>query len=288
MKHTGAFDAGTPLVSVIVPTRNSDPHLVRCLTSIRAQTYPSIELIVVDSYSTDMTRDIASLYADKILLRGGERSSQVNYGVAQARGEFVYKVDSDFALENTVVQQCVEKTFAGYDTVVVHNSPDTSAGWLSKIRAFEVSMYKYNLDHSSARFMKRSIYQALGGYDEDIIAGEDYDIQNRIRRAGYTTGFADAEAIHLGEPRTLRHLLGKYYAYGWDFHNYVQKNVKESRLQLGFTRRVYFKNWRRFVSSPALGAAFFIYHCLKFVSAGMGYVVGWLDRRCRTLATLDS
>src|SRR3990172_7363179 len=84
------------LVSIVVPTKNSSRTLSECLRSIREQTYPSIEIIVVDDYSSDNTRQIALMFSATIVLCGGERSRQVNQGVKIAQGEFVYRVDSDF------------------------------------------------------------------------------------------------------------------------------------------------------------------------------------------------
>src|SRR3989344_4063933 len=85
-----------PKVSVIVPTRNSAKFLETCLKSIRNQTYKNIELIVVDNNSSDKTKKIAKKYADKVFNFGPERSAQVNFGVENSDGQYVYKVDSDF------------------------------------------------------------------------------------------------------------------------------------------------------------------------------------------------
>src|ERR1017187_11037104 len=113
-----------PLVSVIVPTKNSSEFLRACLISVRKQNYKQIERIVVDNYSTDDTLAIAKRYARKCITHGPERSAQVNYGVSNAKGEYIYKVDSDFILDKSVVKQCVNKALEGFDAVVVHNSPD--------------------------------------------------------------------------------------------------------------------------------------------------------------------
>lgn len=266
-----------PLVSVIVPTLNSAKTLERCLMSIRAQTYPAIELIVVDNFSTDDTMDIAQRLADKVYQQGPERSAQVNYGVEQATGQYVYKVDSDFVLEPTVVEECVAKMAEGYDAVVVHNTPDATISYLARIRKFEVDMYKYDLGHSAARFLRKSTYLAIGGFNPAITAGEDYDFQNRLNRAGYKTGFIDAEALHLGEPRRLYPHLRKFYDYGRDFVHYAQENKQESGQQLGFFRPVYFRNWRRFLRHPLTGAAFVLYHCAKFGAGGLGLVMSKLS-----------
>lgn len=280
MKHTKTNTAKTePLVSVIVPTYNSARLLRQCLASIKAQTYPSIELIVVDNHSTDGTVAIARQFTDKVFSQGPERSAQVNYGVTQATGEYVYKVDSDFVLDECVVRQCVDTIQQGYDAIVVHNSPDTRVSWIAKIRRFEVDMYKYDITHSSARFVKKSVYEAIGGFDEQITAGEDYDFQNKLNRHNYRTGFIEAEALHLGEPTRFWPHMKKYYAYGRDFTNYKRSNQEESKEQLGFVRSVYIKHWRKFLRHPLLALGFVVYNVFKYGFGGFGYVIARKEMR---------
>jgi len=272
-----------PLVSVIVPTKNSARFLSTCLESITSQSYPLIELIVVDNGSTDATRVIAHRYTDNVYTWGPERSAQVNYGVERAKGRYVYKVDSDFVLERDVVAQCVSAaTAGGFDAIVVHNSPDSRVSWIATIRKFEVDMYKYDLTHSSARFVDREVYQAIGGFDPRITAGEDYDFQNKLNRGGYRTGFVAAEAIHLGEPTRFWRHMRKYYDYGRDFVHYQAANRRESGKQLTLARVAYIRQWRRFTRHPVLGMAFIMYSLCKFACGGAGFLVGKASLRCST------
>jgi glycosyltransferase involved in cell wall biosynthesis len=252
--------------------------LALCLGSILTQSYKRIELLVVDNQSTDGTPDIARLYTDLIFTGGPERSAQFNLGVKHASGEYVYKVDSDFVLDKEVVRSCVEAIAKGFDAVVVHNSPDTSLGWIARIRKFEVDMYKNDLTHSSARFVRKTVFQAVGGFDEAITAGEDYDFQNRLNRAGYRTGFVEPEALHLGEPTSFPNHMRKYFEYGKDFVNYRAANPLESKNQLRFIRGVYLRNWRQFARHPLLGSAFAVYNTLKFLSGGMGFLAASTNR----------
>jgi len=263
-----------PLVSVIVPTKNSSKTLEKCLVSVKNQTYKNIELIVVDNNSTDNTKEIALRYTNKVFNLGPERSAQVNFGVENANGEFVYKIDSDFILDRDVVLQCVNEIKNGFDAVVVHNTPDKTISWIAKIRKFEVDMYKYDITHSSARFVKKDIYKNIGGFNEKITAGEDYDFQNKLNRGGFQTGFIDAEALHLGEPRKFWPHMKKYYEYGKDFVNYKSQNKDESKKQLGFFRNVYFKNWKKFIKHPILAVEFIFYNFFKFGAGGFGYLIG--------------
>lgn len=262
-----------PLVSVIIPTKNSSRTLEACLVSVKEQSYENIEIIVVDNSSTDNTKDIARKYTDKVFDKGPERSAQVNYGVKYATGDYVYKVDSDFILDKEVVKQCINEASKGFDAVVVHNSPDVRISWIAKVRKFEVDMYKYDLTYSSARFLKKSVYEKIGGFDENVTAGEDYDFQNKLNRGGYKTGFIDAEALHLGEPTDFWKHMMKYYEYGKDFVNYKKNNSDESKKQLSFFRGVYFKNWKKFLLNPVMAVVFLFYNCFKFGFGGIGYLL---------------
>jgi glycosyltransferase involved in cell wall biosynthesis len=272
MKHIKQMRRAT--VSIIVPTFNSSKFLSRCLESIEEQIYKNIELIVVDNNSTDNTKEIARQYTKNVYNRGPERSAQVNFGVKKAIGEYVYKVDSDFELDPLVVKQCVDRASEGYDAIVVHNSPDVTVSWIAKIRKFEVDMYKYDLTHSSARFVNKNIYEIVGGFNEKITAGEDYDFQNKLNRSGYKTGFIDAEALHMGEPTKFWKHMKKYYAYGKDFRNYKQENEAESKKQLSFLRSVYVSHWRKFLLNPIRGIEFILYNVCKYFFGFSGYLLG--------------
>lgn len=268
-----------PLVSVIVPTRNSATFLKGCLNSIRNQTYSNIELIVVDRDSTDSTKEIAKSFTNLVFNHGPERSAQVNYGVLKSSGDYVYKVDSDFILDPRVIEQCVQKTNEGFEAVVVHNSPDARISWIAKIHKFELDMYKYDLLHSSARFIRKDVYKKIGGFNTEITAGEDYDFQTKLNRGGYKTGFIEAEALHLGEPTSFIKYLLKCYGYGKDAANYQKENPGEFNGQLKFKLLVWVYHWRRFVRHPLRGLGLLVYYLFKFSFAGMGLIRGRLEMR---------
>jgi len=111
-----------PLVSIIIPTKNSEAPIERCLRSIKKQTYENIEIVVVDNYSKDKTCGIAKKLGAKVYLSGPERSAQVNFGVKIARGKYVYAVGSDFLIERTVIEECLQKCEG------IEGSAHTSAG----------------------------------------------------------------------------------------------------------------------------------------------------------------
>jgi glycosyltransferase involved in cell wall biosynthesis len=276
--ESGSLVKDGPLVSIIVPTLNGGSDLRICLNSIKNQTYSPIELIVVvHPRTTDESESIAREFTSEVYVHGPERSAQVNYGVARARGKYVYKVDDDFQLDSSVVAECVEQAERGADAVVAHNTPDQRVSWVARVRKFEVDMYKYDLTHSSARFVRKDVFDSIGGFNSAITAGEDYDFQNKLNRGGYKTAFIDAETIHLGEPRKLLPHLLKFYRYGKDFNHYLKVNRDAAPKQLAFGRSVYLRHWRNFLRHPVMGLEFMGYNCLKFAFGGMGLVVGKLQ-----------
>lgn len=102
------------LVSVIVPVYNVEPFLRQCLDSIIGQTYPNLEIILVDDGSTDNSGRICDEYAEKdqrvIVLHtpNGKQSSARNRGLEIASGRYITFVDSDDWLETTAYEQCLD------------------------------------------------------------------------------------------------------------------------------------------------------------------------------------
>lgn len=82
-------------VSVIITTKNEEENIANCLESIKQQTYPQekIEIIVVDNNSVDKTKEIALKYTDKVYNFGPERSAQRNFGIRQARREYILSLE---------------------------------------------------------------------------------------------------------------------------------------------------------------------------------------------------
>ncbi|RLI30399.1 glycosyl transferase family 2, partial [Candidatus Bathyarchaeota archaeon] len=94
-----------PLISVTIPTKNSEETISFCLQSIREQSYPDIEIVVVDGFSSDKTRMIAESYGAKIVLCKGGLLEARFLGVENSRGEYVVLVDSDQILEKTAIER---------------------------------------------------------------------------------------------------------------------------------------------------------------------------------------
>jgi len=264
-----------PLVSVVVPTFNSERFLERCLRSVREQTYPNVEVIVVDNYSRDKTREIAKKYADLVLLKGGERSAQVNFGVRHARGKYVYRVDSDFVLEPTVVEEAVRKCdIEGVDAVCVHNTSDPTVSFWAKVRKLERDCYADDELNVAARFFRKDVFEVVGGFDENLVAGEDYDFHNRLLESEFRIGRIKAREVHIGEPKTLLEIAKKHYYYGKTLRNFLKKNKGRGMRQLSPVRPSFIRNWKDFVRHPTLTVGFIIYQIVKYAAAGIGFLLG--------------
>ncbi|MBO8161809.1 MAG: glycosyltransferase [Thermosipho sp. (in: Bacteria)] len=269
-----------PLVSVITPTYNSEKTIERCLESIKDQTYKNVEIIVVDKGSTDKTVEIAKKYTDKVfVINARERSEQLNFGIKKAKGKYIYRVDSDFILEPTVIKEAVNKCEKeGYDAVCIHNTSDPTISFWAKVRKLERDCYENDELNVAARFIRKDVLMNIGGFDEELVAGEDYDLHNRLLRAGYKIGKVSSKEIHIGEPKNLCEIIKKHYYYGKTLPKFIEKNKDRGIKQLNPIRPAYLKHWKKFARHPILTLGFIVYQVVRYTSAGMGYVVGRVRR----------
>ncbi|SKB55092.1 Glycosyltransferase involved in cell wall bisynthesis [Parapedobacter luteus] len=100
-----------PLVSVIVATYNRAYILHKALESIFAQTYPNIQVIVVDDGSTDNTAQLVGRFdaAEYIYIEHAGQSVARNLGLARAKGEFIASLDSDDVWCPDFLEQCMDR-----------------------------------------------------------------------------------------------------------------------------------------------------------------------------------
>ncbi|MEI7792469.1 MAG: glycosyltransferase [Candidatus Berkelbacteria bacterium] len=268
------MSSNKPLVSIIIPTKNSAEYLSRCLKSVRNQTYKNIEIILVDQNSTDNTVDIAKKFDCHIFcINANERCDQFNFGVKKSTGQYIYIIGSDFVLDAQVVEQAVAKCeIEGYDALYIHNTSDPTISVWSKIRKFERDMYRGDDLNVAARFFKRDVYVKLGGYDEKLVAAEDYDLHNRLIKAGYKVTTIEAEETHIGEPKTIKEVFDKHYYYGKTLGQFMAKNEEVGAKQLTPIRPAFLRHWFEFIRHPLLGFGFFYYQFVKYLAGGLGYI----------------
>lgn len=264
-----------PLVSVIIPTLNSEATIDKCITSVFNQTYDNLEIIVVDGGSDDKTRDIAfKCQVTVIKLDIGNRSKQINLGAKNSNGKYIYRLDSDIILSRSMIEECVHKCeYAKCDTISTYWGPDPSISFWARVRKLEKDCYKQDLQHNASNFYKKDVFRSIGGYNEDMVAGEDYDLQNRIMINNYRTCFVKSEAIHIGEPETLKDIIKSNYKYGKTVKFFLRQNKIGGIKQMGPLRKSLLKNWKNFFNNPFLTAGFLIYYLVIYIStlAGLFY-----------------
>src|SRR5258708_20736686 len=153
-----------PLVSIIIPTKNSQKYLKDCMESVKEQTYKKIEVILVEKLSTDKTVAIASKYTKKIYNKGAERSSQRKFGALKARGKYVFFVDSDMQLSPAVVAESVGKMERDRKIkALIIPEESIGEGFWAECKRFRISFYVGIGVMEATRFFERDAFLKLGG-----------------------------------------------------------------------------------------------------------------------------
>jgi glycosyltransferase involved in cell wall biosynthesis len=274
-----------PLVSIVIPTRNSAQTLEACLNSIRNQTYNHIELIVVDNFSTDQTLSVASRFTPHIFQQGPERSAQRNFGVRQATGKYVLLIDSDMELEQSVVGACVDTVGRSHCKAIIVPEESFGEGFWAQCKKLERSFYRGVDWIEAARFFDTALYRQLGGYNEAMVSGEDWELSSR---AGQLTSIGRIEpSIYHNEGRLrLASTLKKKLYYADQFTKYTA-SARESRTAAHGAQpaSIVLKRFGLFLSRPSqllrrphLGFGMLFMKTCEFGFGALGYLFAKVTR----------
>lgn len=205
-----------PLVTVIVPARNEEGDLGACLDGLLAQTYPSLETLVVDGGSTDATRAVAQSRGPSVTLLD-EPPLPENWvgknwacwtGAQRARGEFLLFVDADIRPAPGVVWAAVEWAESDRaDLVTFASHVEMVGAWEKIVLPFYIQMVltyfrtpRVNRADSKAAMangqfllVRRSAYDEVGGhraiYDrvlEDVALAQRFRSAHKVLRVAWT------------------------------------------------------------------------------------------------------
>lgn len=188
----------TPSVAVIIPSYNRAATLDRALGSLAVQTVAPEQIILVDDASVDETLEVARAWVDRLPLeilalpanRGP--SAARNHGIACARADWIVFLDSDDALK----PDCLEVVTAhicnqANDAVVVAGGAEIVAedGRPRRLPMPQPDHLRSALlDHNPIQInglcVRRAALQQVGGFDETLISGEDWDLWLRLAQLG--------------------------------------------------------------------------------------------------------
>jgi len=266
-----------PLVSVIIPTKNSEEFLVDCLESIKKQTYKDVEIIVVDNNSTDRTKKLASKYTKLVFNKGPERSAQRNFGAIKSTGDYLLFIDSDMELSKKAVEECVSKIKKS--TGIIIPEKDMGEGFWAKCKALERSFY-IGVDWiEAARFFPKEVFYEFKGYDEMQTGTEDSDFPQRIKdKFGENSILRINSFIYHHEGKlslfdTLKKRL--YYAKTSNAYTNRKSNEEYFKKQSSILQRykLYFSDPRKLFKNPFLGLGVLFMKTLEFGVWGIGYSI---------------
>jgi GT2 family glycosyltransferase len=205
-----------PLVSFVIPVRNDEARLQRCLASITGNEYPRdlIEIIVVDNESTDGSAAAARAFGAVVIKSPGTSvAAHRNRGARAALGSIIAFADSDHEIDRRWIDNAVAvladanvaATGAAYLT-------QPCANWVQQqddgMRARPAKREDADWLGSGNLAVKRAAFERIGGFNASLTACEDVDLCNRLRLGGYRI-VADPElrSVHFGDPKTLKALF---------------------------------------------------------------------------------
>lgn len=236
-----------PTVSIIIATKNEEMKIVPLLDSIEKQIYRHIETILVDNFSTDATIPLAKTFKTKIYSHGTERSNQRNFGASKARGDYFLFLDADMELPPRVVFECVQKIKQNKHGALIIPEDTKGTSLYLRIKRIEKRLYYHEPTLEAARFFAAGIFRKIGGYNQDLIAGEDWDISIRASKI-CTIGSTTTPLFHQ-ETSFFRELGHKRY-YLKHIHKYAKLHPQIYARQSSWRRiPIYFK-WSIIQSDP--------------------------------------
>lgn len=184
-----------PKVSIITVCRNSVETIEQTIQSVLNQTYTNIEYIVIDGASDDGTCDIIENYKAKLGYYCSEPDNGIyhamNKGLQHTTGDIIGILNSDDWYTENAVENVV-KTFLQYDCEMVHGKL-AMVYEENRIRVVEErnleDLYIGMVVSHPTVFLKKSIYQQYGLFDEQYRSAADYELMLRLYTKGVSIRF---------------------------------------------------------------------------------------------------
>jgi cellulose synthase/poly-beta-1,6-N-acetylglucosamine synthase-like glycosyltransferase len=203
--------ANFPFISIIVPCRNEEKFIGKCLDSIIVQDYPKnrFQVLVVDGMSEDGTRKVIKKYTKRYsfikLLDNPQRITPcgLNLGIKNSQGELIFWMSAHNEYEKEYTSKCI-KYMKKFDADAVggiikpiprNNSFIGKSICIALSHPFGVGNSAHKTGINSSKWVdaafggcyKKEIFQKVGLFNENLVGTQDMEFCLRLRRAGYKT-----------------------------------------------------------------------------------------------------
>lgn len=185
----------SPLVSIVIPAYNAAGYLREAIDSVLNQSYPNIELIVLDDGSTDATAELLNSYPEALFYRERHanmgQSATLNKGWAMSKGEIIGYLSADDALLPNAVAAAVNALKLHPEVMMVYGDYeliDQHSDVIRDVQAPDFSIRELVenvvVQPGPGVFFRRGCFEKLGGWNPALRQTPDYEYWLRIALMG--------------------------------------------------------------------------------------------------------
>jgi glycosyltransferase involved in cell wall biosynthesis len=193
-----------PKFSVLIPARNEEKFLPHCLESIQAAaaSYPNqVEIIVALNRCTDRTEEIAVEYGAKVVREDGRNLAKIRNAAAKvATGEIIVTIDADSRMTSNMLMEIDRLLQTGkfVGGGVLIRPERWSLGIFVTVMLLAVLLFWKRVSGGLFWCLRRD-FEAIGGFNENLVSLEDLDFAKRLKAYGKSRGkrFTTIKKAHI-------------------------------------------------------------------------------------------
>lgn len=188
-----------PLVSVVTVVRNRAVPLARTIESVRAQTYPAIEHVIVDGGSTDETLDVIRRYADGLASWTSEPDEgiydAINKGIRRATGDYIMLLHAADVYDPGYIERLVQASDGDDSTIIYSDYKHDGVSVRSSQPSNGLLLHHLGVNHLTY-LVSRSIYERIGLYRTELSIASDVIWSAEAFRSGVKFKKVDGHGLN--------------------------------------------------------------------------------------------
>ncbi len=220
-----------PKISVIIPVKNEEGKIARCLNAIFNQTKKPFEVIVIDGHSVDKTEENSKKFLVNFIYEDYHtRGGACQIGLENTKGDFIAFTDADCIPEKNWLENLVDafndQSIVGIGGGIknigdglweksINLIMNTFIGSANSIqgRFYKEKRFVNSISGSNSMYRKKDL-TAIGGFNVKLPTAEDTDLNNRLLKIGKLLYTPNAIIVH--DPnRGLMKFSKRMYQYGY-------------------------------------------------------------------------